>query len=111
MLKELSWYIETNRFTNIVEEIEEKAAAYSEALKTDSENKEELRDDLRTLCQWHMEKSGYKTESVPYLIAEVSSLFTEALIEEDIVSCRCREHHSHAYSIGSVFIYQYQWIW
>ena len=35
MLKELSWYIETNRFTNIVEEIEEKAAAYSEALKTD----------------------------------------------------------------------------
>ena len=67
MLKELSWYIETNRFTNIVEEIEEKAAAYSEALKTDSENKEELRDDLRTLCQWHMEKSGYKTESVPYI--------------------------------------------
>ena len=67
MLKELSWYIETNRFTNIVEEIEEKAAAYSEALKMDSENKEELRDDLRTLCQWHMEKSGYKTESVPYI--------------------------------------------
>ena len=67
MLKELSWYIETSRFTNIVEEIEEKAEAYSEALRTDSENKEELRDDLRVLCQWHMEKSGYKTESVPYI--------------------------------------------
>lgn len=67
MLKELSWYIETNRFTNIVGEIEEKAAAYSEALRTDAENREELRDDLRELCQWHMEKSGYRTESVSYI--------------------------------------------
>ena len=67
MLKELSWYIETNRFTNIVEKIEEKAAAYSEALKADSDNKDELREDLRAYCQWHMEKSGYKTESVPYI--------------------------------------------
>ena len=67
MLKELSWYIETNRFTNIVEKIEEKAAAYSEALKAASDNKDELREDLRAYCQWHMEKSGYKTESVPYI--------------------------------------------
>ena len=67
MLKELSWYIETNRFTNIVEKIEEKAAAYNEALKADSDNKDELREDLRACCQWHMEKSGYKTESVPYI--------------------------------------------
>ena len=67
MLKELSWYIETNRFTNIVEKIEEKATAYSEALKADSDNKDELREDLRACCQWHMEKSGYKTESVPYI--------------------------------------------
>ena len=108
MLKELSWYIETNRFTNIVEEIEEKAAAYSEALKTDSENKEELRDDLRTLCQWHMEKSGYKTESVPYLIAEVSSLFTKALVEKNVVSCGSGKHHSHSNSVSSVFFYEFQ---
>ena len=67
MLKELSWYIKTNRFTNIVEKIEEKATAYSEALKADSDNKDELREDLRACCQWHMEKSGYKTESVPYI--------------------------------------------
>ena len=67
MLKELSWYIKTNRFTNIVEKIEEKATAYSEALKVDSDNKDELREDLRAYCQWHMEKSGYKTESVPYI--------------------------------------------
>ena len=67
MLKELSWYIETNRFTNIVEKIEEKATAYSDALKADSDNKDELREDLRAYCQWHMEKSGYKTESVPYI--------------------------------------------
>ena len=67
VLKELSWYIETNRFSNIVEKIEEKATAYSEALKADSDNKDELREDLRAYCQWHMEKSGYKTESVPYI--------------------------------------------
>lgn len=67
MLKELSWYIETNRFTDIVEEMEEKAAAYSNALKADSGDKEERREELRSLCQWHMEKSGYKAEAVPYI--------------------------------------------
>lgn len=32
MLKELSWYIEKNRFTDIVEEIEEKAEAYRHSM-------------------------------------------------------------------------------
>ena len=33
MLKELSWYIEKNRFTDIVEEIEEKAEAYRHSME------------------------------------------------------------------------------
>ena len=32
MLKELSWYIERNRFTDIVEEIEGKAEAYRHSM-------------------------------------------------------------------------------
>ena len=44
MLKELSWYIETNRFSEIVKEIEAKAENYSQALMIQDERVEELRE-------------------------------------------------------------------
>ena len=62
MLKELSWYIETNRFSEIVKEIEEKAENYSQALTLQDGRVDELREEFRSLCQWHIEKSGYKKE-------------------------------------------------
>ena len=67
MLKELSWYIETNRFSEIVKEIEEKAENYSQALTLQDERVQKIREEFRSLCQWHIEKSGYKTEETSYI--------------------------------------------
>ena len=60
MLKELSWYIESGRFTAIVDDIEEKALAYEDSLRNKSSCITECREEFRELCQWHVEKSGYK---------------------------------------------------
>ena len=49
-----------------------------------------------------------QTESIPYLVAEVTSLFAKCVIEKNIVSGRSRKHHTHTYSIGSVFLDQLQ---
>ena len=100
MLKELSWYIETDRFTKIVEEMEAKAKAYSEALKAGSEDREELREDLRAYCQWHMEKSGYKTDEVPYINIDLeffngNEINREALntFEKEIIKAHMYQKH------------------
>ena len=60
MVKELSWCIEKDRFSDIVNDIEEKACAYEGALKAGADDAAELREEFRSLCQWHVEKSGYK---------------------------------------------------
>ena len=51
-----------------------------------------------------------QTEGVPDLVVEVAPLFTESLIEEDIVAGRCREHHAHAHTIGTILVNQLQGI-
>ena len=60
MLKELSWYIEKNRFTDIVEEIEEKAEAYRHSMANALDDSSLRRKEFRQLCQWNMEKTGYR---------------------------------------------------
>lgn len=100
MLKELSWYIESNRFTDIINSIEEKADAYSKALEEKSENTEKLREDLRNFCQWHMEKSGYRNEEVPYINIDIeffngSEINREALntFEKEIIKAHMYQKH------------------
>lgn len=60
MVKELSWYIESGRFAAIVDDIEEKALAYEDSLRNKTDSITECREEFRELCQWHVEKSGYK---------------------------------------------------
>ncbi len=67
MVKELSWYIESGRFSDIVKDIEEKAIAYKDALVSKSKNIDECREKFRTLCQWHIEKSGYKGNTSSFI--------------------------------------------
>ena len=49
-----------------------------------------------------------QTESIPYLITEVTSLFAKCIIEKDVVSGRSRKHHTHTYPVGTVLINQFQ---
>ena len=67
MLKELSWYIEKNRFTEITEEIEEKAEAYRQSVADGQDDSDQRREEFRRLCQWHMEKSGYRNSDSSFI--------------------------------------------
>ena len=49
-----------------------------------------------------------QTERIPYLVIEVTTLFTKSLIKQDIVSGRRTKHHTHTHTISSVLINQLQ---
>ena len=99
MLQELSWYIETDRFTGIVAEIEAKAQKYRSALLTGN-GVEESREAFRHLCQWHMEKSGYKTEDDSFINPDIEffdgvNINREALntFEKEIIKAHLYQKH------------------
>ena len=99
MLQELSWYIETDRFTGIVAEIEAKAQKYRSALLTGN-GVEESREEFRHLCQWHMEKSGYKTEEDSFINPDIEffdgvNINREALntFEKEIIKAHLYQKH------------------
>lgn len=62
MIRELAWYIESGRFMGIVEELEETAASYAASLAAGSEDAGERGEEFRTLCRWHMKKSGFRAD-------------------------------------------------
>ena len=51
--------------------------------------------------------SLHETESIPNLVVEVTSLLAKTLVEEDVITCRSRQHHTHANAVGAVFVYQF----
>ena len=48
-----------------------------------------------------------QAESVPDLVVEVSALFAEGLVEEDVVAGRSRQHHAHAYTVCTKLLDQF----
>ena len=100
MLKELSWYIESNRFSEIVQQLEDKAAEYSRVLVSDPDKAEEAKEELRSLCQWHMEKSGYRNEESSFIDIEKeffdgANLNREAFntFEKEIIKAHMYQKH------------------
>ena len=51
--------------------------------------------------------SFHESESVPNLVVEVTSLLAKTLVEENVITCRSRQHHTHANAVGAVFVYQF----
>ena len=49
-----------------------------------------------------------QTESVPYLIAEITSLLAQCIVKKNIITGRGCKHHSHTYAISTVSINQLQ---
>ena len=100
MLKELSWYIEKNRFTDIVEEIEEKAEAYRHSMANALDDSGLRREEFRQLCQWHMEKSGYRSEDSSFIdidseFLDGSEINRKALdtFEKEIIKAHMYQKH------------------
>jgi hypothetical protein len=100
MLKELSWYIETNRFSNLIDEIEEKAEAYRKARLDSLEETDQLREEFRYLCQWHMEKSGYRAGESSFIDVDAEFISGENLnrkaldvFEKEIIKAHMYQKH------------------
>ena len=100
MLKELSWYIEKNRFTDIVEEIEEKAEAYRHSMANALDDSGLRREEFRQLCQWHMEKSGYRNKDSSFIdidseFLDGSEINRKALdtFEKEIIKAHMYQKH------------------
>ena len=100
MLKELSWYIEKNRFTDIVEEIEEKAEAYRHSMENALDDSGLRREEFRQLCQWHMDKSGYRSEDSSFIdidseFLDGSEINRKALdtFEKEIIKAHMYQKH------------------
>lgn len=100
MIKELSWYIESGRFTEIVEEFEEKAGAYASALSSGSADIQERKEAFRALCKWHMKRSGWRADEAETFDA-MSELFDGSEInrkaldkfEKEVVKAHMYQKH------------------
>ncbi len=72
MVKELSWYLEDNRFTNIAAELTDSVQAYGEARKTgaDETTLTGLREAARELMEQHCVSSGLREAGASYINIE-----------------------------------------
>ena len=52
----------------------------------------------------------HQTHGVPYLVAEVTSLFAESLVERQVVACGGGEQHAHAHAVGAEFVDKLDWV-
>lgn len=100
MIRELAWYIESGRFTDIVKELEEKAGAYAFALSSGSADIQEREEEFRALCRWHMKRSGWRADEAETFDA-MSELFDGSEInrkaldrfEKEIIKAHMYQKH------------------
>lgn len=100
MIQELAWYIESGRFTGIVEELEEKAASYAASLAAGSKDADERGEEFRELCRWHMKKSGFRADEAETMDIEEeffdgAELNREALnrFEKEVIKAHMYQKH------------------
>ncbi len=100
MIREISWYLEKNRFSDIVNDLETKAEAYAASLIENKKDSEKLREEFRQLCQWHMEKSGYRSAESNFINVDLeffngADVNKEALhtFEKEIIKAHMYQKH------------------
>lgn len=100
MIQELAWYIESGRFTGIVEEIEEKASSYAALLAAKSKDADERGKEFLTLCRWHMKKSGWRADEAETMDIEAeffdgAEVKREALnrFEKEVIKAHMYQKH------------------
>ena len=49
-----------------------------------------------------------QAEGVPNLVVEVTALFAQCLVKEDVVTCWRAEHHTHAHTVGAKLVDEHQ---
>ena len=52
----------------------------------------------------------YEAEGIPHLVTEVHTLCTQCVIVQNVVAGRSRKHHTHAYAVSAILLYQLEWV-
>ncbi|MCQ2584706.1 MAG: hypothetical protein MJ185_03875 [Treponema sp.] len=84
MIKELNYYITTNRFSTIAEDIENSIREYSESFYSNSLGDSDLREKARLLCQEHLVKSGLRSIENSFINIDTEFFIDGELAEENL---------------------------
>ena len=84
MLKELSWYLEDNRFTNLVTELDGSLKRYEAAKRENmaEESLTKLREESRLLFEDHCVRSGMREEGKSFINIDAEFFSGDALDQE-----------------------------
>lgn len=84
MIKEYNYYITTNRFSQIAEELETTVRSYAEVIGKDEKQEIELREKARELCTKHLVSSGLRNKSNSFINIDAEFFEGGELIEENL---------------------------
>ena len=79
MIKEYNYYITTNRFSQIAEELDSAVRSYADSIGKDSEK--ELREKARHLCSEHLVKSGIRNKNNSFINIDTEFVEDGELVE------------------------------
>ena len=82
MIKEYNYYITTNRFSQIAEELETTVRSYAESIGKKDEN--ELREKARSLCSSHLVSSGLRSKENSFINIDAEFFDGGELLEANL---------------------------
>lgn len=82
MIKEYNYYITTNRFSQIAEELDSAVRSYADSIGKDSEK--ELREKARHLCSEHLVKSGIRNKNNSFINIDTEFFEGSELVEANL---------------------------
>ena len=111
MIKELSWYLETGRFSGLVAELDSLAEEYASALASASPDRLSARQKLVDLISWNIERSGLDVGASPDdfvdgTLFQNDDLNRDALdgLEKDLIKAHMYQKHLWDY-MGTMSMY------
>lgn len=84
MIKELNYYLSSNRFSQIAEEIDNSVREYAESLTVQNENFFEVRENARKICSKYAVSSGMKEQNNSFINVDAEFFEGGELIEENL---------------------------
>lgn len=82
MIKEYDWYITSNRFSEIVEQLDSSIREYGDSIINNEVGDENLREKARLLCEEHLVKSGMRSKGNSFINIDLE-FFDNGRLEED----------------------------
>ena len=84
MIKEYNYYITTNRFSQIADDLDSAVRSYAKAIDKQNDEAAELREQARKLCSDHLIKSGLRNKSNSFINVDTEFFEGGELVEENL---------------------------